>query len=151
MMGGDPDAQPPQPNGGDVRRAAGGGMWTEDELDAHANRIAAAEARHRAMNSDEYLDEDAEEMDDPFLALGRIVKGAWKKMSKGKKGPGKENEDVGTTTNANSNAGPPQVQLQIGEQASGKPASMDSARQSATLADRANDEKDGRSEPLPQT
>ncbi|KAI3603428.1 hypothetical protein WG66_014323 [Moniliophthora roreri] len=159
MMGENPDAHP-QPNGNVViggRRVVGGGaMWTEDEMDAHANRIAAAEARHRAMNSNEYLDEDGEEMEDPFVALGRMVKGAWKKMSKGKKGAGKENEEVGAVTNTDSNAGPAQVQLHVGEQASGNSASLDSAHQSPTVTNRANDEKDtrevtgaaGHSEPL---
>ncbi|ESK91389.1 hypothetical protein Moror_2736 [Moniliophthora roreri MCA 2997] len=97
-----------------------------------------------------------EEMEDPFVALGRMVKGAWKKMSKGKKGAGKENEEVGAVTNTDSNAGPAQVQLHVGEQASGNSASLDSAHQSPTVTNRANDEKDtrevtgaaGHSEPL---
>ncbi|KAK0196524.1 hypothetical protein F5146DRAFT_1129305 [Armillaria mellea] len=60
MHGEDP---PPVPSGN--------GMWTETELEDHARRIAS-EAQDRR---------DQEDFEDPFLALGKMMKGAWKKMS----------------------------------------------------------------------
>ncbi|PBK78821.1 uncharacterized protein ARMOST_15660 [Armillaria ostoyae] len=60
MHGEDP---PPVPSGN--------GMWTETELEDHARRIASEEQDRR----------DQEDFEDPFLALGKMMKGAWKKMS----------------------------------------------------------------------
>lgn len=55
---------------------SGNGMWTEAELEEHARRIASeAHVRH------EHSTRDQEDIEDPFLALGKMMKGAWKKMS----------------------------------------------------------------------
>ncbi|KAG7092904.1 hypothetical protein E1B28_009210 [Marasmius oreades] len=74
-----------------------------DIVEAEENELAAAQARARHPGG--YgVDEDGEEMEDPFVAIGRMFKGAWKKMrDKGKNGKekevpgndeGREDEDV---------------------------------------------------------
>ncbi|KAK0211259.1 hypothetical protein DFS33DRAFT_1298427 [Desarmillaria ectypa] len=50
---------------------SGNGMWTETELEEHARRTASQGHDRR----------DTEDFEDPFLALGKMMKGAWKKMS----------------------------------------------------------------------
>ncbi|THV03938.1 hypothetical protein K435DRAFT_229284 [Dendrothele bispora CBS 962.96] len=63
----------------------GSPMWTEEETEAHLKRQMEGQEKRsisllRAMQEQEEKrgDDDAE---DPFVALGRLMKGAWKKMS----------------------------------------------------------------------
>ncbi|KAL0575201.1 hypothetical protein V5O48_006762 [Marasmius crinis-equi] len=65
---------------------------------------AAARARARARGSGGYgVDEDGEEMEDPFVALGKMFKGAWKRMRGGSRN-GKEKECPGNGEAANGDA-----------------------------------------------
>ncbi|KAJ7080391.1 hypothetical protein B0H15DRAFT_486103 [Mycena belliarum] len=75
---GDPLPPPPPPP-----------VWTPEEMARHAQRVAAERARAEA--------------DDPFVSLGRMVKGVWRRVNHGKdarekdkdKGPGPEREPPG--------------------------------------------------------
>ncbi|KAF9261411.1 hypothetical protein L218DRAFT_946029 [Marasmius fiardii PR-910] len=64
-----------------------------DVVDAEQSELAAAQARARHPGG--YgVDEDGEEMEDPFVVLGRMFKGAWKSMrGKGKAGKEKEGSE----------------------------------------------------------
>jgi len=61
----------------------GNPMWTNEEIEQQ-QQIAMAEGRRRRYQH-HYVDEDEEEMEDPFVAFGKLVKGAgksiWRKVS----------------------------------------------------------------------
>jgi hypothetical protein len=64
----------------------GSPMWTEEESEVHLRRQVEAHERRRmtlmqAMQEEEEKLRGDEEVEDPFVALGRMMKGAWRKMS----------------------------------------------------------------------
>ncbi|KAJ7685677.1 hypothetical protein DFH06DRAFT_1159129 [Mycena polygramma] len=67
-MNGDPLPPPPP-------------MWTQEEVDRHTQRILA----ERGVRSS-----PREDFDDPFVSLGKMVKGVWRKMNHKKPGEGGE-------------------------------------------------------------
>ncbi|GLB34624.1 hypothetical protein LshimejAT787_0201890 [Lyophyllum shimeji] len=84
--------------GGDFPAAmayqGGNPMWTDEEIEQQRQH-AMAEGRRR-HHQHHYVDEDEDEMEDPFLALGRLMKGAgksiWRKVSHTHKDAGKRKE-----------------------------------------------------------
>lgn len=86
-----------------------------DTSEEEATAAARARATSRGAGSGGYgVDEDGQEMEDPFVALGKMFKGAWKKM-KGSGKSGKEKQGSANTENAN---GDPEKEISISEDGS---------------------------------
>jgi hypothetical protein len=80
----------------------GNPMWTQEEIQRHVVRqmVASEQARLRAAYEPLGRDEDENEEEDPFVALGRAMKVTWRKMASGKDGKKKKKKgDPNNTQN----------------------------------------------------
>ncbi|KAK7467616.1 hypothetical protein VKT23_004669 [Stygiomarasmius scandens] len=91
---------------GNVDNENGSPMWTDEETEAHMRRQLESQEKRRisllrAMQEEE--ERRGDEVEDPFVALGKMMKGAWRKMSGKDKGKGA----AGTANSSDQTPSPP--------------------------------------------